>query len=192
MLIGRSYDADLAGRFCLAHPGRVAAMLLCGPFVGDWRTGYQAERNRRMSTAEQERLRALGELDQRTQEQEVELLTLSWFTDHARPDSGMRWAARDARRPRPVNWSMNSGLGRERRADPLEQHLDELRTRLPERAEILGGADDPRPFSALESLALHLDIPLTRIDDAGHEPWLERPDAVRAHLRRFVHDTAGR
>jgi len=58
--------------------------------------------------------------------------------------------------------------------------------------EILGGAEDPRPVSALESLALRLDVPLTRIDEAGHEPWLEQPDVTRARLRRFVRDAVGR
>jgi proline iminopeptidase len=70
--------------------------------------------------------------------------------------------------------------------DPLDEHLAELRARLPARAELLAGAEDPRPVSALESLALRLALPLTRIEGAGHEPWLEQPDAVRAHLRRFV------
>ncbi|MEV7714791.1 hypothetical protein [Streptomyces sp. NPDC088270] len=61
----------------------------------------------------------------------------------------------------------------------------------PRRVEILGGAEDPRPLSALRSLALRLDVPLTRIDGAGHEPWLEQPDVTRAHLRRFVRGVAG-
>lgn len=192
VLIGHSYGTDLASRFCLAHPDRVAAILLmCGPFVGDWRTGYREERDRRMSAAQQERLRELEESPHRTEEQEVELLTLSWFTDHADPERGWRWAARGARRRRPVNWSMNGELGTEGRADPLGGHLAELRACLPARAELLAGADDPRPVSALESLALRLDLPLTRIEGAGHEPWLERPDAVRAHLRRFVRDAVG-
>lgn len=83
---------------------------------------------------------------------------------------------------------MNADLGTEGRADPLDGHLAELRARLPARAELLGGVDDPRPVSALESLALRLALPLTRIEGAGHEPWLEQPDVVRAHLRRFVQD----
>ncbi|OIJ97376.1 hypothetical protein BIV23_31225 [Streptomyces monashensis] len=86
---------------------------------------------------------------------------------------------------------MNGELGREGRADPLDAHLAELRACLPARTELLGGADDPRPVSALESLALRLDLPLTRIEGAGHEPWLEQPDAVRAHLRRFVQGAMG-
>ncbi|MGW7426335.1 alpha/beta fold hydrolase [Streptomyces sp. NPDC054813] len=187
VLIGHSYGTDLASRFCLRHSDRVAAMLLmCGPFTGDWCSGYRAERSRRMSAAQQARLRALEELPQRTEEQEVELLTLAWFTDHADSDRGWHRAAQGARQRRPVNWSMNGELGREGRADPLDEHVADLRACLPERTELLGGADDPRPVSALESLALRLARPLTRVADAGHEPWLEQPDTVRAHLRRFV------
>ncbi|MEU2674547.1 alpha/beta hydrolase [Streptomyces sp. NPDC007164] len=187
VLIGHSYGSTLAGRFCLRHSDRVAAMLLmCGPFVGDWRSGDRAERARRMSAAQQERLRELEELPHRTEEQEAELLTLSWFTDHADPERGWHWAAQGARHRRPVNWTMNGELGKEGRVDPLDGHLAELRACMPARAELLGGANDPRPFSALESLALRLGLPLTRIEDAGHEPWLEQPDVVRAHLRRFV------
>ncbi|WJV50987.1 alpha/beta fold hydrolase [Streptomyces flavofungini] len=192
VLIGHSYGADLASRFCLRHSDRVAAVLLmCGPFTGDWRTDYRAERRRRMTLAQQERRRALQELPHRTEEQEVELLTLSWFTDHADPVRGWQWAAQDARLRRPVNWSMNDELGSDGRADPLDEHLADLRACLPERAELLAGAGDPRPVSALQSLALRLDLPLTRIEDAGHEPWLEQPDAVRAHLRRFVQGAVG-
>jgi proline iminopeptidase len=43
----------------------------------------------------------------------------------------------------------------------------------------------------LEPLAHQLDVPLARIDDAGHEPWLEQPEVVRAHLRRFVRRAVG-
>jgi proline iminopeptidase len=187
VLIGHSYGTDLASRFCLAHPDRVTALLLmCGPWVGDWRTTYRAERTLRMTAAQQERLRELEESAQRTEDQEVELLTLAWFTDHADPRRGWHWAAHGAHRRRPVNWAMNSELGKERRADPLERHLDELYACLPARTELLGGADDPRPLSALESLALRLEVPLTRIAGGGHEPWLEQPESVHRHLRRFV------
>lgn len=191
VLIGHSYGTDLASRFCLAHPGRVAAiLLLCGPFVGDWRAAYRAERDRRMSAAQRERLRELAESSQRTEEREVELLTLSWFTDHADLARGWGWAAQDARERRPVNWAMNAELGADGRADPLDRHVDALRARLPARAELLAGAQDPRPVSALAALARRLGVPLTRIEDAGHEPWLEQPAAVAGHLRRFVREAA--
>ncbi|MEI5098124.1 alpha/beta hydrolase [Streptomyces sp. PmtG] len=192
VLIGHSYGTDLASRFCLRHADRVAAtLLMCGPFTGDWRTGYRAERGRRMSAAQRERLHELEELPHRTEEQEVELLTLAWFTDHSDPGNGWRWAGRSARRRRPVNWSMNAELGGEGRTDPIDAHLADLRACLPVRTEFLGGADDPRPASALESLALRFGLPLTLVEDAGHEPWLEQPDAVRTHLRRFVQGAVG-
>lgn len=163
VLIGHSYGTGLASRFCLRHSDRVhAVLLMCGPFVGDWRTEERAERGRRMSAAQQQRLRELEELPERTEEQEVELLTLAWFADHSDPGRGWRWAAEGARRRRPVNWAMNAELGAEGRADPLDGHLAELRARPPVRAELLGGVDDPRPVSALESLALRLARPLTR------------------------------
>ncbi|MFE6774901.1 alpha/beta fold hydrolase [Streptomyces sp. NPDC057702] len=192
VLVGHSYGATLASRFCLAHPDRVAAVLLmCGPFVGDWRATDRAERERRMTARQRERLHALGEMPHRTEEQEVELLTLAWFTDHADPERGWRWAARGARERRPVNWAMNGELGQEGRADPLDAHLTALRACLPARAELLGGTADPRPLSALASLARQLAIPLTPVEGAGHEPWRERPEVVRAHLRRFVGDAVG-
>ncbi|MGW2652085.1 alpha/beta fold hydrolase [Streptomyces sp. NPDC001478] len=192
VLIGHSYGTDLASRFCLAHSERVAAtLLMCGPFVGDWRTAYRAERERRMSTAQLERLRELEQAPRRAEEQEVELLTLAWFTDHADPERGWRRAAQGARERRPVNWVMNRELGKEGRTDPLDEHLVDLRAHLPAQAGLLGGADDPRPLSALESLAIRLGLPLTQIEDAGHEPWLEQPEAGRAHLRRFVQGAVG-
>jgi proline iminopeptidase len=189
VLIGHSYGTDLACRFCLAHPDRVAAMLLiAGPFVGDWRTADRSERDRRMSAAQRARHHELERLSHRTEEQEVEFLTLSWFTDHGDPQRGWLWAAKAARQRRPVNYPMNRQLGEAKRSDPLDHHLDDLRTRLPARTELLAGADDPRPLSALASLAARLDIPLTRIDNAGHEPWLDHPDPVRTHLRGFLRE----
>ncbi|MEU5686070.1 alpha/beta fold hydrolase [Streptomyces venezuelae] len=189
VLIGHSYGADLAARFCLAHPDRAAAaMLMCGPFLGDWRAAYRAERKRRMTEAQRERLRVLEGVPHRTEEQEVELLTLAWFTDHSDAGRGRWWAERGARLRRPVAWAMNRELGDAGRADPLDGRVDELRERLPARTELLGGCDDPRPLSALAALARDLGHPLTRVEGAGHEPWLERPDVVRACLRRFVRD----
>lgn len=193
VLVGHSYGTDLACRFCLAHPDRVAAVLLmAGPFTGDWRAADRAERDRRMTAAQRERLDALDLLPHRTEDQEVEFLTLSWFTDHADAERGWRWAADAARVRRPVNYAMNRELGAAGRADPLDRHLDALRGCLPERAEILAGRDDPRPLAALESLGARLGVPVTRVDGAGHEPWREQPTAVRGRLRRFVRESAPR
>ncbi|MEV0644413.1 hypothetical protein AB0I28_04035 [Phytomonospora sp. NPDC050363] len=42
---------------------------------------------------------------------------------------------------------MNSELGEEGCADPLDRHLDRLRECLPVKVEILGGVSDPRSRS---------------------------------------------
>jgi proline iminopeptidase len=187
MVIGHSYGTNLACRFLLAHPDKVAALLLmCGPFVGDWRKADRAERDRRMTPAQRDRYRELELLPSRTEDEEGELLTLAWFTDHADPERGWVWATHSARRRRPINWSMNRDLGTENRSAPLDERLDQLRTHLPAVAEIIGGSRDPRPLSALASLAEQLGIPLTSVDDAGHEPWLEQAEVVRTTVRRFV------
>jgi proline iminopeptidase len=187
VVIGHSYGTNLACRFCLAHPDKVAALLLmCGPFVGDWRQADRAERDRRMTPAQRSRYRELNLLQSRTDDQEEELLTLSWFTDHGDSERGWVWASQSAKQRRPVNWSMNRDLGAENRADPLDDHLDQLRTRFPALAGIIGGSRDPRPLSALASLGKRLGVPLTSIDDAGHEPWREQPEVVRTIVRDFV------
>ncbi|GAA4683031.1 hypothetical protein GCM10023324_41760 [Streptomyces youssoufiensis] len=59
------------------------------------------------------------------------------------------------------------------------------------RAELLGGVADPRPLVALGVLERRLGVPLTLVERAGHEPRLERPAAVRAHVRRFVRGAVG-
>jgi proline iminopeptidase len=187
IVVGHSYGTSLASRFCLAHPDKVAALLLmCGPFVGDWRKADRAERDRRMTAAQRDRYRELDKLSSRTEAEETELLVLAWFTDHADPDRGWALASQSASQRRPVNWSMNRDLGAENRADPLDGHLDQLRARLPAQTEILGGSRDPRPLAALASLGERLGVPVTAIDGAGHEPWHDQPEAVRMAIRRFV------
>ncbi|WP_330455102.1 MULTISPECIES: hypothetical protein [unclassified Streptomyces] len=46
-------------------------------------------------------------------------------------------------------------------------------------------------MSALAALAHRLGLPLTRIQGAGHEPWLAQTETVRAHLQGFVARASG-
>ncbi len=186
-LIGHSYGTTLASWFCLRRPDRVAGLVcLAGPFLGDWHTAYRTVRQARRTAAQQQRLDQLAAVEPRTEEQEVEFLTLSWFTDHHDQERAWAWAAALARTRRPVNRAMNRELNAATAADPLEDHYAELADAWPAVTELIGGSGDPRPAEALLTLGRRLNRPVTIIPDAGHEPWLEAPDVFRAEFRRAV------
>jgi hypothetical protein len=76
----------------------------------------------------------------RTDAEEIEYLTLSWFTDHADRARAWNWALAAARALRPVNYAMNTQLNAGKKTDPLESRVEELRELLPPGAVIIGGA----------------------------------------------------
>lgn len=186
VLVGHSYGTDLAARFCLRRPQRVAGMVLvAGPFVGAWREADQRTRDTRMSPVQRLRLAELAASQNRSPDEEVELLTLSWFTDHYDSRKASAWASQAAR-TRTVNWTMNSQISQARRANPLEDRLSELAEAIPASTALIGGAGDPRPAAALELLGRLLDRPVVIVPDAGHEPWLEEPAVFKREFRTAV------
>jgi pimeloyl-ACP methyl ester carboxylesterase len=187
VLIGHSYGTDLTSFFLRAHPERVAGVVyLCGPFVGPWRDATRAAERARRSDSQQARLEQLDVLTSRTDEEEIEYLALSWFTDHADQNHALEWALASARTLRPISWTMNAQLNADKRIDALEDDIDRLREVLPAGAAIIGGGGDPRPAGILRQLAKELGCDVTIIPGAGHHPWLDRPDEFRAALRRVV------
>jgi pimeloyl-ACP methyl ester carboxylesterase len=187
VLAGHSYGTNLASYFLLAHPERVAGLVqLAGPFLAPWREACRATERARRSDEQQARLDELDAIGSRTEAEETEYLTLSWFTDHADRDRAWDWALASARAQRPINHVMNAQLSRAEKADPLESHVDELREHLPPGAVIIGGAGDPRPADALRRLGASLNCEVVIIPDAGHDPWLEAPDRFGAVLRASV------
>lgn len=122
VLAGHSFGTDMASHFLLAHPGRVAGMVhLAGPFLEPWRDADRAAQRARRSAAQQARLDELGAIASRTDAEETEYLTLSWFTDHADRARAWDWALASARTQRPVNYVMNSQLNAGKKTDPLER-----------------------------------------------------------------------
>jgi pimeloyl-ACP methyl ester carboxylesterase len=177
----------MASYFLLAHPERVAGLIhLAGPFLYRWREADLAAQRARRSGEQQARLDELGAIASRTDMQETEYLTLSWFTDHADRARAWGWALAAARALRPVNYAMNTELNAAKKADPLESHVDELRELLPPGAVIIGGAGDTRPAAALRRLGARLDCDVIIIPNAGHNPWLDTPGQFTAALRAAV------
>ena len=184
VLTGHSFGTDMVSYFLLAHPGRVAGLIqLAGPFLDPWREADLAAQRARRSGEQQARLGELDAIASRTDAEEIEYLTLSWFTDHADRARAWDWALAAARTRRPVNYAMNTQLNAANKTDPLESRVDELRELLPPGAVIIGGAGDTRPADALRRLGAGLHCEVIIIPDAGHEPWLEAPGQFSAALR---------
>lgn len=189
VLMGHSWGTNLASYFLLAHPERVAGLVqLAGPFLDPWREADRAAQRARRSDEQQARLDDLDAIGSRTEAEEIEYLTLSWFTDHADRERAWDWALASARTQRPINYVMNAQLNAAKKVDPLEARVDDLREHIPPGAVIIGGAGDSRPAAALRRLGARLDREVVIIPDAGHNPWLEAPDqfgtAVRAAVER--------
>ena len=187
IMIGHSFGTDLASFVLMDHPDRVAGMIfLAGPFLGTWRDPCHAVERSRRSADQDARLSRLKGLEQRTENEEMEFLTLSWFTDHADADEAWPWARSAAETRSPVNYRMNAQLNADKKSRTLESRVDELRSVMPTGAVIIGGAGDPRPAAALRASGPHLGCDVTIIPGAGHEPWLEAPETFRTLLSDAV------
>ncbi|MGV9306295.1 alpha/beta fold hydrolase [Nonomuraea sp. NPDC004354] len=187
VLLGHSFGTNMAGYFLLAHPERVAGLIqIAGPFLDPWREADRAAQRARRTDEQQTRLDELDAIESRTDAEEIEYLTLSWFTDHADRTRAWDWALASAHTLRPVNYAMNTQLNAAKKADPLESHVDELREHLPPGAVIIGGAGDSRPADALRRLGTRLNCEVIIVPNAGHHPWLEAPDQFGAALRAAV------
>ena len=187
VLVGHSYGSELAARYCLRRPDRLAGLvLLSGPYIEPWRDAYRRTRNRRMTAAHRERRAELEQLEARSEAEETELLVLSWISDHADQERAWSWASSAARTRRPVNWAMNRELSVDRSAASLEERVADLAAAVPTATVLIGGAEDPRPIEALVRLGDFLQRPVVSISGAGHEPWLEEPERFGNELRAAV------
>lgn len=187
VVVGHSFGATLAFCYAIAHPGRTAAMgYLSGVGVGDWRTPYRAERLRRMTDHQQQRLTELTERPERSLAEEHEYRALSWFTDYADPVQGWELALADAQVDQEINVHANRVLNTEAGRWPASDLLARARALTMPCAFIHGGAD-PRPAETVGRLAEAVSSASWHvIDGAGHKPWCERPDELRRLLGDLV------
>lgn len=183
-VVGHSFGAGLALSYAAAHPDRVDAVV-CVSGVGlDWpesKPAYEAASQARRTPAQRARLAELSARE-RDAAEEVEWRTLSWLPDFPAP--GAEAAARRlAEQPLPLNLACNAAFNAEHRA---RSGADEraLCRRVTAAVLVVHGSADPRPVDGPRRLADALpDARLAVVDGAGHLPWLDRPDEVRALLR---------
>jgi proline iminopeptidase len=185
---GHSFGADLALRYALEYPHRVAAVVYVGGIGIEWdahREAHAAAARRRRGQAEQDRLDVLDGIS-RGAAQEREYLELSWAVDYADLTAGRAAASAMAGVGLPVNYELNRAVMAElRRQEPagLAERCRGLRVPV----LLVQGACDPRPVAACDSLAAALpEVSRVVLPAAGHLPWAEAPGRVGSLLRDFL------
>jgi proline iminopeptidase len=185
VVIGHSFGATLALTYAAANPERVAKLgYFAGVGLGDWYPPYDAERLRRMTPEQQDRLIALR--GTRNAEEETEFRALSWFTDHADRQQAWTWALEEAAVPYPINFAANRAINAETDSWS-DEDLAGLAASLKMPVWLVHGSGDPRPASAVQALAERItDHEMHLIEGVGHSLWRERPDALRDLLKEFL------
>jgi proline iminopeptidase len=170
-VFGHSFGAALGLEYAAAHPDRVLGLVYCSGQGLDWprhRLAYHRAAADRRTAAENARLTDLAAKD-RTWAEEVEWRRLSWLPDFADPAH----ARVDAETPLPLNLDCHRALNDELRERPVP--LPDVPT------WVVHGSLDPRPAEGPRALAAALPRATHReLDGAGHQPWRERPDLLRA------------
>lgn len=189
-VIGHSWGAELALRYAARHPARATGVVYVGGIgAGDgFRAGYAAERDRRLG-GDLDRWRTLSARP-RTPAEEREWCLLQWRPDFSpTPAAAAHAAALWATRPPKI--AVNTQANRQLWADRETEDLLELAGTLTTPVTMLLGADDPRPWSATDSLYHALpQVERIVLDAAGHAPWVERPKESRTVILRALGSTA--
>ena len=190
---GHSWGATLALLYAIQYPERAARLVYVSGTGIDpaWHQEYRRNREAKLLPAERERLRMLneerltatGEELERIEEEASCLLGRTELYDVRRVSDVSRYDRF------PINYSLNEALCAEMKrmedAGGLGSNVSQIRAR----TLVLDGEGDPRPRWARAQLAEL--IPTSRhvtIAKAGHEPWIEQPEATARALRDFVVD----
>lgn len=177
---GHSWGAVLALLYALRHPDRTAGVLYIagtGLEWSRWRPLHRAEMERRLGPARWAQLN--GTSDER------EANRLRWSIDYVTGEIGAPHVERMLDQGYPVNRDCNRTLNAELDAHALElfDGIDDLRIPV----LMVQGAADPRPLAACDELAERLPtVARAVIEDAGHFPWVERPQEFRQVVTRWL------
>jgi proline iminopeptidase len=181
-LIGHDWGGHLAMHIAVAHPDRVAGLVLIGTLgaVPDGGSGALVENLvARLTAEERSRLDPLvarqggGDQDPALWGNIMAILWPSYYHDHS---------MRPVELPR-IEAPLAGEAGT---VASIAQHFDDatLVRGLPSYegpALLIHGDDDPLPSSvAVETAALIRGARVEIVDRCGHYPWLERPGVVRA------------
>jgi proline iminopeptidase len=187
-LVGYSWGALLAMHVvAAAHAGTVAvgmppwlALISPAPFQPTDRATFDAELQRRQLSPEVAGLRAalqasgLREYDIDAYRQRAFELSVAGYFAH--PDRAANLT------PFRVTGRVQQSTWASIRADHLQATLAQVR--LP--ALVVHGDQDPIPLDSARATATLLGAAMVTLDDCGHVPYVEQPEALRRALERFV------
>ena len=190
-IVGHSWGAHLALMYVIRYPERTARLVyMSGTGIDPaWHQDYRRNRAAKLLPDERERLRFLneqrltakGEELERIEEEESSLRGRTELYDVTRLDDVSRYDRF------PINYSLNSALNaannRVEESGRLGCEVSQVRAP----TLVLDGEGDPRPRWARAQVAEL--IPNSRhvtIARAGHEPWIEQPEATGRVLREFL------
>jgi proline iminopeptidase len=182
---GHSWGAELALRYAARHPGRTHAVAyIAGVGAGNgYKDAHVAELDRRLGP-DRERWAALSAIPagDLTPAEERELCLLQWRTDFS-PATDAAGHALALWETRPPGASVNAAANRKLWNDRETEDLRQAAARVTCSVTMIFGNDDPRPWTASDSLLAALPhATRTVLKDAGHAPWAERPADTRRLL----------
>ena len=189
-LVGHSWGAALGLLYTMAHPEHVTklAYLSGVGITEDWIPEYRRVRRERLT--EQERSRS-DELERRITSGDPDPALETELAEYQmKPD--FVDASRFSLVPRPFfAYPPNRRVNARLNADWVQLVGSGV---LPERTRairvptlVLHGAGDPRPAWAARQVAeLIPGARFVLLEDVGHEPFWERPEPLRVHLRGFL------
>ena len=190
-LVGYSWGGLLALLHLVDSTERASApvrlvLIDPAPATRAWRARFEQEFARRQAGSAVARLReqlAASGIRERDPEQyrhrAFELSVAGYFADPtaARDLTAFRVLAR-------VQQSVWESLGE----FDLIADLEAVRPR--PAALVVHGAEDPIPVESSEAIARALDARFVMIDDSGHVPYVEQPEALFTAIRGFLDETA--
>lgn len=193
-VIGHSWGACLALLYAIQYPERTERLVyISGTGINPaWHQEYRRNREAKLLPAERQRFRLLkkrrltatGEELERIKEEESSLLARTELYDVTRLNDVSRYDRY------PINYSLNSALCAEmnqmEEAGKLGSKVGQVRAP----TLVLDGEGDPRPRWARAHVAqLIPNSGHVTIARAGHEPWIEQPEATARVLRDFLKDS---
>ena len=193
-VIGHSWGATLALLYASEHPRHINRLVYISDTGIDpaWHQQYRKNREAKMPADKRERFSQLNEQRHTAVEPELTrinqersaLLAATEYYDMNRLDEVPQYDRF------PINYELNAVVNAELKLMEETGDLLALVRGITVPTLVLDGEADPRPRWARAHVAgLIPDSRHVTVPRAGHEPWIEQPEATARALREFLSET---